>query len=225
MTILLLGFSPLLLSIFVCYVLFLTFLSLFAALYLYFEMLSLGLGHYQLIMHITSSPLLFPAHLHIHIPFIATKQATHTVYSSKHVRSQAFMVSCCIINHKHSGMRQIYLLNWFNDSNGKNNGDKHIHFSAAETVHLKFIYVRFPLQYIFSTLGNGEAWTREPNSFSFCFSSLISSLSSLKVRRLRWRNKTLMVWRLWNARTKMHTKSKFAYYLGQFSQDLQSLTN
>lgn len=73
-------------------------------------MLSLGLGHYQLIMHITSSPpIVSPSHLHIHIPVITTKQATHTVYSSyfsqcflgKHARPQAFMISCCIINHKH----------------------------------------------------------------------------------------------------------------------------
>ncbi len=61
-------------------------------------------------------------------------------------------------------------------------------------------------QYIFSWTCS---WTREPDCYPSCLSSPISSLSSLKVRRLRWRNKTLMVWRLWNARTKTYTKNRF----------------
>lgn len=54
--------------------------------------------------------------------------------------------------------------------------------------------------------GNREAWTCEPDGHPFCLSSLFSSLSSLKVRRLRWRNKTLMVGHLWNARTNKTTQ-------------------
>lgn len=67
-------------------------------------------------------------------------------------------------------------------------------------------------------LGKREAWTCEPNSYPFCLSSPISSLSSLKVRRLCLRNKALMVWHLWNAWTKIRSKSNFTYYTGQFSQ-------
>lgn len=56
---------------------------------------------------------------------------------------------------------------------------------------------------------NRKAQTSEPDCYPFCLSSLISSLSSLKVRRLRWRNKTLMVRHLWNARTEIHPKKQF----------------
>lgn len=124
------------------------------------------------------------------------------------------------INYKYSGMRRI---SPFNNSNLNINRKQTK--KQYKAIFLNTKNVCFNIFSLKHALGNRVAWTCEPNHYPFCLSSLISSLSSLKVRRLRWRNKTLMVRHLWNAHTKIHTENDFTHYLGQFSQDLKkSLT-
>lgn len=65
-------------------------------------------------------------------------------------------------------------------------------------------------------------WTYEPNSYPFWLSSLISSLSSLKVRRLRWRNKTFMAWHPWNAKVNALQKQVHTLSCTVFSQFVES---
>lgn len=92
-----------------------------------------------------------------------------------------------------------------------------------KSLTLTFVYAR--LRHIFSWMCSSKQKGSNLTCYPFCHSSLISSLSSIKVRRLRRRNKTLMVRHLWNARTKTHPCNYFTQKPGPFRQDLQSLTN